>query len=103
MKAPRCGTSAAAQCIYQGAEGRTMTLRRIMNWLALAAMLAIGIVWSPVSGAAAVPEEMRSGSLLLKGGPDLSAIVAVRVATRIHAQVTGNVARVRVTQEFSNP
>ena len=40
--------------------------------------------------------------MYLKSSPDAHAVEALRVATRMQAQVTGNVARVRVTQEFSN-
>jgi Ca-activated chloride channel homolog len=47
--------------------------------------------------------EEQSGTLLLKSSQDADPIDALRVATSIHARVTGNVARVYVTQTFSNP
>ena len=46
--------------------------------------------------------DVRSGTLYLKSSPDAEAVEAVRVTTAMQAQVTGNVARVRVTQTFSN-
>src|SRR6266481_4805392 len=48
------------------------------------------------------PLEARSGTLYLKSSPDAEAYEALRVATTMQAQVTGNVARVHVTQAFSN-
>jgi Ca-activated chloride channel family protein len=48
------------------------------------------------------PLDARSGTLYLKSAPDAPAVEALRVATTIRAQVTGNVARVHVTQQFSN-
>jgi Ca-activated chloride channel family protein len=44
-----------------------------------------------------------AGSLLLKTSPTAEPVEALTVSTNIRAQVTGNVARVYVTQEFSNP
>ena len=51
---------------------------------------------------ASVTEE-QSGTLLLKSSQDADPIDALRVATSIRARVTGNVARVYVTQTFTNP
>jgi len=48
------------------------------------------------------PLEARSGTLYLKSSPDAEAYEALRVATTMQAQITGNVARVHVTQAFSN-
>src|SRR5258708_2857369 len=48
------------------------------------------------------PLDVRSGTLYLKSSPDAETVEALRVATAMQAQVTGNVARVRVTQTFSN-
>jgi Ca-activated chloride channel family protein len=48
------------------------------------------------------PLEAQSGTLYLKSSPDADAYEALRVATTMRAQVTGNVARVHVTQRFSN-
>jgi len=47
--------------------------------------------------------EEQSGTLLLKSSQDADPIDALRVETSIRAQVTGNVARVHVTQTFMNP
>jgi len=52
--------------------------------------------------AAAQPFQAQSGTLYLKSSPDAPAVEALRVATTMQAQVTGNVARVHVTQKFSN-
>jgi Ca-activated chloride channel family protein len=46
--------------------------------------------------------EAQSGSLYLKSSPDADAYEALRVATTMQAEITGNVARVHVTQKFSN-
>jgi Ca-activated chloride channel family protein len=48
------------------------------------------------------PLDVQSGTLYLKSSPDAEAAEALRVTTAMQAQVTGNVARVRVTQTFSN-
>ncbi len=47
--------------------------------------------------------EEQSGTLLLKSSQDADPVDALRVATSIRAKVTGNVARVYVTQTFTNP
>lgn len=89
---------------FSGESSRALFLRqreRITNWLALLVLLSAGIVWPPAFGAQV--SEVQSGSLLLKTAPDAEAVEALRVATTIRAQVTGNVARVYVTQQFTNP
>ena len=47
--------------------------------------------------------ETHSGTLLLKPSRDSDPTDAPRVSTFIRAEVTGNVARVHLTQEFANP
>lgn len=80
------------------------TRDKLVNWLALLVILSLGIVWPP-GYANTRAEEMRdvhAGSLLLRtreGRP----VQALRQSTQIRAQVTGNVARVHVTQKFENP
>ncbi|MDB6089670.1 MAG: uncharacterized protein JWN85_2454, partial [Gammaproteobacteria bacterium] len=89
---------------YSGEWARTQFLRRrerITNWLAVLVLLSAGIVWPPAFGAQV--SEVKSGSLLLKSAPDGEAREALRVATTIRAQVTRSVARVYVTQQFTNP
>jgi len=85
-----------------------MPLRhRVANWLALLALLLVGVVWPPVFGATAEsnePGDARAGSLFLCAMPcDGRPLQALRQSTHIRAQVTGNVARVHVTQKFENP
>jgi len=82
---------------------KAIPTERWVNWLALIALLSLGIVWPPVFANAADIKDVRAGSLLLKSGPDGQTVEALRQSTHIHAQVTGNVARVRVTQRFENP
>lgn len=84
---------------------RELSVKResLFNWLALLTLLSLGIVWPAAFAGGATVDEVRSGSLLLKTAPDAPAIEALRVSTRIRAQVTANVARVRVTQQFTNP
>ncbi len=81
---------------------------RIVNWLALLALLLVGVVWPPVFAAdeeppAADPGNARAGSLFLCAMPCAQSTEALRQSTQIRAQVTGNVARVHVTQKFENP
>src|SRR5882757_6163660 len=54
----------------------------------------------PASAHASI--EGQSGTLYLKASPEADAYEALRVATTMQAQITGNVARVHVTQKFSN-
>ena len=81
--------------------GPTPLLERVTNWIAILAILAAGVVWPPVFGA--TPDNARAGTLYLCAMPCGSATEALRQTTQIHAQVTGNVARVHVTQKFENP
>jgi Ca-activated chloride channel homolog len=74
---------------------------RVTNWIAIAAILLAGVVWPPVFGA--TPDDARSGTLYLCSMPCGAPTEALRQTTQIHAQVTGNVARVHVTQMFENP
>lgn len=74
---------------------------RLINLLAIIAILLAGVVWPPVF--AATPDDARAGSLYLCAMPCGSPTEALRQTTQIQAQVTGNVARVHVTQTFENP
>lgn len=74
---------------------------RITNWLAILAILLAGVVWPPVFGATA--DDARAGTLYLCAMPCGAPTEALRQTTQIHAQVTGDVARVHVTQTFENP
>ena len=65
----------------------------LANWLALAALLALGIVWPPAD--AGEPAPSARGTLWLKSAPDATPAAALRQQTRMHATVTGSVARVR--------
>jgi Ca-activated chloride channel homolog len=79
---------------------------RVANWLALLALLLVGVVWPPVFGAVPdgeAPGNARAGSLFLCAMPCGEPIQALRQSTQIRAQVTGNVARVHVSQKFENP
>ena len=74
---------------------------RVINWLAILAILLAGVVWPPVFGA--TPGQARAGTLYLCTMPCGAPTEALRQTTQIHAQVTGDVARVHVTQTFENP
>ncbi len=76
---------------------------RITNWLAVFVLLALGLVWPPLFAQPVNLDDVQSGTLWLKSGPDAQAVWALRQSTSIKAKVTGNVARVKVTQEFTNP
>jgi Ca-activated chloride channel homolog len=75
-------------------------LNVLVNWLALATLLALGFLAAP---APAQTPEPASGALMLKASAAAEPVAALRVATRMHATVTGNLARVEVTQTFTNP
>ena len=82
---------------------RTLLYRRcesISNWLAILTLLALGVVWPPAN--AADIDDARAGTLFLKSSAVAPAEQALRQSTRIDAQVIGNVARVHVTQTFTN-
>jgi Ca-activated chloride channel family protein len=74
----------------------------LANWLALLMLLALGIVWPPAEGATPGWAEEHAGSLWLRPSAQAQPLEAVRQSTSMRVQVTGNVARVRVTQTFTN-
>ena len=74
-------------------------LERSLNWLALLVILSLGIIWPPAF--ANNLSDVHAGSLLLRTS-DGTPVQALRQSTRITAQVTGNIARVHVTQKFEN-
>jgi Ca-activated chloride channel family protein len=77
-------------------------LERSLNWLAVLVILALGFVWPPAfANTSDDLANVHAGSLLLRTS-DGTPVQAVRQSTRISAQVTGNVARVHVTQKFEN-
>ena len=81
------------------------TIDRVTRWLALPVLVSLALPCAAAfaQGRAPDPTEEQSGTLLLKSSQDADPIDALRVGTSIHAQVTANVARVRVTQNFTNP
>ena len=85
-----------------------MRRERLGNWLGLLALLAGSVVLAPAhagaprAAAAAAAAAEHAGELLLKPSADAAPVEALRQQTRIHAQVTGNLARVTVTQTFTN-
>jgi Ca-activated chloride channel family protein len=75
----------------------------LMSRTAFCVSVAGLFVWLwGVLPASAHESDAQSGTLYLKSSPDAEPVEALRVATTMHAQVTGNVARVHVTQKFSN-
>jgi Ca-activated chloride channel homolog len=78
-----------------------MFQQRAARSLAWVILLTLAVVGSFASARDRPVEE--SGTLLLKSANDADPIDALRVATSIHATVTGNIARVYVTQTFTNP
>ncbi len=72
----------------------------------LLALVVLLVAW-PVAFAQQRPpsnvREEQCGTLLLKSSQEADPVDALRVATSIRAEVIGNVARVRVTQQFTNP
>jgi Vault protein inter-alpha-trypsin domain len=62
------------------------TRETLSNWLALLALLAIGIVWPAAN--AATTAEAHAGSLLLRAAAQQGALEALRQSTRLRAVVT---------------
>jgi Ca-activated chloride channel homolog len=94
--------------MQQNTENAEPKLReRIVNGLAVLVLLSLGIVWPPlfaqVAEGAPDLDHIGAGSLLLKAGNDAAPLQALRQSTNISARITGNVARVHVTQKFENP
>jgi len=75
--------------------------KRLANWLRVLVLLSP--VWVSPAAFTAQPDDVQSGSLLLKSSPDAPPAEAMRVQSSFQVQVTGNLARVRVSQQFSNP
>jgi Ca-activated chloride channel homolog len=73
---------------------------RSWRWLP-ALFLTLFCGWS--AAFAVQPDDVQSGSLLLKSAPDAQPLEALRVASTFQVQVTANVARVTLSQQFSNP
>ena len=72
----------------------------------IAVSLALGLVALGLSTAAqaqAKPGDAKTGTLLLRTGTDGAFLPAPKVETEVMIQVTGIVARTRVTQTFHNP
>jgi len=74
-----------------------------VNGLALIALLSLGVVWPPLFAQISDPRDAQAGSLFLVSDADAAPVEALRQSTQIRARVTGNVARVHVTQTFENP
>lgn len=87
----------------KGRETKHLGWREIARrGLALAALLLPGIVWFPAD-AAVDPWTAGAGSLWLRADAETAPMAAPGLASEFHARITGNTARVTVTQRFSNP
>lgn len=75
----------------------------LKQWLALLVLLLPGVVWFPADAGAGDPWQAGAGSLWLRSSADVEPVAALAVATDMQARVTGSVARISVTQTFSNP
>jgi Ca-activated chloride channel family protein len=78
-----------------------MNLRSFFVSLGWALLLTVCPPHHRVFAANAI-EDTPSGTLYLRRSPQEPVIEALRLATRMQVQVTGNVARVHVQQDFSN-
>jgi Ca-activated chloride channel homolog len=65
-------------------------------------LLVVGIFELPRTSAANAIDDTPSGTLYMRRSAEGTMAEALRLATRMHVQITGNVARVQVQQEFSN-
>src|SRR6185312_8647470 len=104
---PRNGSRTA---FHAGAPMKTKSestvSERLVNWLAVLVLVSLGIVWPPVFAQGADRADLDhvgAGSLLIRSSADAAPVQALRQFTRMTARVTGNVARVHVTQKFENP
>ncbi len=64
--------------------------------------LVASILVQPAAHAADDISQTPSGTMYLRRSAEAPVAEALRLATRVHVQVTGNVARVHVEQDFSN-
>ncbi len=71
--------------------------------LGAAVLMALAILALSAAAQAATPNDARAGTLLLRDSPSGQYTPAPQVATEIAVDVTGMVARTRVTQFFHNP
>lgn len=77
---------------------------RFLAWISVLALAAVlGSVALAQDRALPDITDEQTGTLLLKSSQDADPMDALRVATSIRADVTGNVARVHITQKFTNP
>ena len=79
-----------------------MNVRSLFISLCWALLLAVCLSPYHRVFAADTIEDTPSGTLYLRRSPQEPVIEALRLATRMQVQVTGNVARVHVQQDFSN-
>lgn len=80
-----------------------MLQQQLNNRSGLARSLLCNLVLILALVGSVASAQEQSGTLLLKSSQAADPIDALRVATSIRAKVTGNVARVYVTQTFTNP
>lgn len=72
------------------------------RWLAPLILLLPGVVWFPVE-AATDPWAAGAGSLWLRTAAEAEPVASLVVETGMQVRVTGSIARVEVTQRFTNP
>jgi len=96
-------------------------LQILTNWLAVIVLLGVGFIWPPADAADApaaadagrevimaspapgnLTSQPHAGTLFLKSSHEAAAVPALRQSTTLSARVTANVARVYVTQTFTN-
>ena len=79
--------------------------------MAFVVLLLPGIVWFPADAdttgtsfaSTHDPREANAGSLWLRSSPEAEVIAGLSVMTAMQVRVTGNTARVEITQRFQNP
>jgi Ca-activated chloride channel homolog len=79
-----------------------LVARAFLGGLGVAVLMSLAILALSASVQAAVPNDAKAGTLLLRGA-DGEFAPAPQVATEVAIDVTGMVARTRVTQYFHNP
>jgi Ca-activated chloride channel family protein len=77
--------------------------RAFVSGVAAAVAMSLAILALSSTAQAATPNDAKTGELLLRSGASGAYDAAPKVATEVAIQVSGMVARTRVTQRFHNP
>lgn len=80
-----------------------LVARAFLSGLAAAVAMSLAILALSANAQAATLNETKTGELLLRAGGDGELVPAPKVSTEVAIEVSGMVARTRVSQHFHNP